>query len=502
MSRHERLTRLAIALVAAALVAACGTPSNTTTPSASPASAQSAKPAATAAVAPTPTLQPLEITGKLALDPAHGPWDTKVTATATGLRPDTKYDLVWTTATGGWKLSEDRSKYVGREYKPVQKVLQTPTTNGSGAFTATFSVPQGFGYAHDVMVVDAQKTIRNKSLFDVDMETRITPTSGPVGTPITVEVRGIGWASYQNSFQLAYDNAYTGWVSAITTEGYAKVVIPATGMPGTHYITLGHSEFGAPYMNPQQQPAVASRPFPHIPFTVTDGPAVKPAPAAQQGFATMPAKPVDKGIWTAPAGAIVGTPATLNAKGLATNSDIEIVWTTMVGNRSVSGFEERSKTLGKTTTDATGAFTWAFDVPNDLGGNHVVSAKIGDSVVARTNLYILANAFPLSVTQGPSGTKTSVHLRGVGWTETEQIYHLVYDNAFAGYSCAFQSAGDIEILLTVSGEPGWHYIDMYPGIYQGTETRPANYKMPQLTALVDHPGEPLPIFRWAFLITP
>jgi hypothetical protein len=25
----------------------------------------------------------------------------------------------------------------------------------------------------------------------------------------------------------------------------------------------------------------------------------------------------------------------------------------------------------------------------------------------------------------------------------------------------------------------------------------ANYKMPQLTALADHPGEPLPIFRWA-----
>jgi hypothetical protein len=43
---------------------------------------------------------------------------------------------------------------------------------------------------------------------------------------------------------------------------------------------------------------------------------------------------------------------------------------------------------------------------------------------------------------------------------------------------------------------------MYPGIYQGTETRPANYKMPQLTALDDHPGEKLPIFRWAFFITP
>jgi hypothetical protein len=78
---------------------------------------------------------------------------------------------------------------------------------------------------------------------------------------------------------------------------------------------------------------------------------------------------------------------------------------------------------------------------------------------------------------------------------------VVYDNAFTGYACAFQSAGDLTIFLTVSGDPGWHFVDMYPGIYQGEEKRPANYKMPQLTALDDHPGEKMPIFRFAFLIT-
>ena len=98
MSRHERLTRLAITLVAAALVAACGTQTSTSAPSPSSA-AQSAKPAASPATA-TSTQQPLEVTGKFALTPARGPWDTKVTATASGLRADTKYDLVWTTAAG------------------------------------------------------------------------------------------------------------------------------------------------------------------------------------------------------------------------------------------------------------------------------------------------------------------------------------------------------------------------------------------------------------------
>ncbi len=495
------MRRVAVAFALAAILSACGSASKGPEPIASVAATP--KPAASAAATASAqqSIQAQEIVGKFSLDPARGPWDTPVTATASGLRPATKYDLAWTTGKVQWKLSDDRSKFLGRDARTVQNVLQSVTTDATGAFKATFAVPRGFGYAHDVMVVDETKVIRNKSLFDVDMVTTITPTSGPVGTPITIEVKGIGYQSYQNSFQLAYDNAYTGWVSSLTTDGYAKFVIPATGNVGVHIITLGHSEFGAPYMNPNQQPVVASRPFPHIAFTVTDGAAVKPTAAETQGFAQIAARPVAQGIWSAPYGAAVGTPATLNGKALAANSEIEMLWTTMVGNRSVTGFEERTKTLTKVKTDATGSFVWAFPIPDDLGGTHTVTAKLGDTVVAKTSVYILASAFPLSVDRGPSGTKTTLNLKGVGWTETEQIYHVVYDNAFAGYACAFQSSGDLTIFLTASGAPGWHYIDMYPGIYQGTEVRPANYKMPQLTAAADHPGEPMPIFRFAFFIT-
>lgn len=495
------MRRVAVAFALAAILSACGNVTKGPDPVASVAATPKPAASATTAASAQPSLQAQEIAGKFSLEPSRGPWDTLVTATASGLRPGAKFDLVWTTGKVGWKLSDDRSKFLGRDARIVQTPLQSVTTDAAGAFKTTFAVPQGFGYAHDVMVVDADKVIRNKSLFDVDMVTVITPTSGPVGTPITVEVKGIGYQAYQNSFQLAYDNAYTGWVSSLTTDGYAKFVIPATGYVGTHIITLGHSEFGAPYMNPNQQPVVASRPFPHIPFTVTEGAAVKPAAAETQGFAQIAARPVAQGIWSAPYGAAVGAPATLTGKALAANSELEILWTTMVGNRTVTGFEERTKTLAKVKTDSTGSFAWAFAIPDDLGGNHTVTAKLGDTVLAKTSVYILASALPLSIDGGPSGTRTTVHLKGVGWTETEQIYHLVYDNAFAGYACAFQSAGDLTIFLTASGAPGWHYIDMYPGIYQGSEARPANYKMPQLTALTDHPGEPLPIFRFAFLIT-
>ena len=79
---------------------------------------------------------------------------------------------------------------------------------------------------------------------------------------------------------------------------------------------------------------------------------------------------------------------------------------------------------------------------------------------------------------------------------------MVYDDNYTGYVCAFNSQGDVEIIIKATGAPGWHYIDLYPGIYKGMETRPRNFLIPQLTYDKDHPGEDLPAFHFAFEVTP
>ena len=79
----------------------------------------------------------------------------------------------------------------------------------------------------------------------------------------------------------------------------------------------------------------------------------------------------------------------------------------------------------------------------------------------------MPTALPLDVARGPVGTTFRIHLKGVGWSETANIYTVVYDNATSGYACAFNSQGDIEIIMQATGEPGWHFIDLYPGDLQG-----------------------------------
>jgi len=60
----------------------------------------------------------------------------------------------------------------------------------------------------------------------------------------------------------------------------------------------------------------------------------------------------------------------------------------------------------------------------------------------------------------------------------------------------------VEIIMRATGAPGVHYIDLSPVIYKGAESRPNNFRIPQLTFADDHPGEDLPAFHFAFEVTP
>jgi hypothetical protein len=127
-----------------------------------------------------------------------------------------------------------------------------------------------------------------------------------------------------------------------------------------------------------------------------------------------------------------------------------------------------------------------------------VEAGDGD----RTGVFWIApSAAPLDVGRGPAGTTFIVHLKGVGWTETANIFAIDYDNSDIGYACGFNSQGDVVIYLQAIGDPGMHYIDLYPSIYKGDERRPINFRLPQFTYADEHPGEDLPRFRFALEVT-
>ena len=152
--------------------------------------------------------------------------------------------------------------YNGRDFTDVMQSLAKVKTDASGSFQTTFTVPSGFGFGHDVLV-EKQNEIQNKSNFDVDMQVSISPSSGPVGTPINIDAQGIGWRPLENSWEVIYDNKFTGWISSVTTDGIAHASIPAVGAPGKHIIQIIHGSATFPYMNMQQSPQ-PDRPSGHL----------------------------------------------------------------------------------------------------------------------------------------------------------------------------------------------------------------------------------------------
>jgi hypothetical protein len=126
----------------------------------------------------------------------------------------------------------------------------------------------------------------------------------------------------------------------------------------------------------------------------------------------------------------------------------------------------------------------------------------GSELAARTHFAIETSIVSMTPHSGPAGTPVSIHLKGVGWTEYDNIYVATYDNAYMGYACGFNSQGDVVINFTAAGAMGPHLIDLYPGIYQGPPTEPQQlYRLPQLTYANDHPGNIIPALRFTFQVT-
>lgn len=464
----------------------------------SPVESQSAAPA-------TPDPSPVSYVGEVKLIPSRGEAGTAVTIRGSGFESGSSLAIVWNTVRGSWKLEGTANEeFKGRAFDPVRQPIASAVVDGDGIFSASFEAPLDFGFSHDV-TVERGGVLLNQAAFRLEPRVSISPTAGPPGTPITISMEGVGWGNLENSWLVTYDNQFTGLLSSVTTGGSAVAVIPATGQLGQHRIRVVHGSFTVPYLNMEQSPR-PDRPTFNLDFEVTDGAPVLPAAADDQALPAQPA-PVptgqDPAIWTDLASGPVGTPITIFGRGVTPGADVAITWSTVSGNRvGGNGWDESTTDVFHITAGIDGTFESAWTIPDDLGGPHRLGAAVGGAAVAETSLTITPSIVSAVSMTASQGSEILINLKGVGWTETANIYNLVYDNGFLGYVCGFNSQGDVLIRLPAAGAVGWHFIDLYPGIYKGEDAPGVqNFRIPQLTAEADHPGERLPVFRLAFEVT-
>ncbi len=470
----------------------------------------------------------------LSVSPYQGPAGTRTVITATGLPDNATVTLAWSTSNVTWVVSPqpDTVNYLGRSATNLFVTLATATTSSTGALRVPLTIPVDFGGTHDIYAVVNGVAVAHGG-FSLTRTLTVTPSSGPVGTPITITYSGLGATLYTGGAAVLWDNHYVGEMMANWTRGVATVTIRAAGAVGPHLVQVGDA-ISYLYMNIIQSPV----PFANgaaAPFTITPGHAnlspridwpASPTPTinAVTTLSAAGAPTTDAVATLSRAHGPVGSSTTISVTGLPADGAYQLSWASVQGSRvncpTSSCWAYIDSPLGSATATG-GELTAPLTVPNGLGGWHVVQVLSGTTLIAQVPFYVteslvpfrasdgrllslgLATATtstsPAALADGQSGRGTTVFhqgqeitisLLGVGWTQLDNTLGVDYDNSYIGYGCGFNSNGYTVIHLRATGGPGVHLIDLYPMLYtQQPSFANTPYGMtPVLTYAHDFPG--------------
>jgi hypothetical protein len=458
-----------------------------------------------AVAAPTSQDAPLR---PLRISPDKGVVGTSFAVTADGLPSGRTVEWQWLTWDGWYATNPipETVEYERRSFAEKRVSLGQSTVDEQGVAAATFVAPEDFGEVHSIFaVVDGVDAARGG--FRILFSAEISPSEGPIGTPITISVKGMAAMLFSGTtLAVRWDNAYTGLLTATTTHGTASGRIRAAGPVGQHFVVLNAGSVPA-YLNIQQSPYdfvyahLENQEDLRLTFSVTDdaGPPADrfdwPDPARVATLApdaprTTAGADVLPGVTAAlepAAGPILSTP-TLHMAGLTPNAEVQMWWVTARGNRvTPSGWSLADMPLPSAMAGANGELAVPITVPDDLGGWHVVKLAQNGRVVAEAPYHVERSLVEVSAHQVQAGDTVIVHMKGIGWTELDNGFAMTYDNADIGYACGFNSDGDVVLQVLATGAPGTHLIDLYPMVYAGRDAK-AWYWAPVLTYAEDFPA--------------
>ncbi|MEF8756730.1 MAG: hypothetical protein V5A33_00690, partial [Halobacteriales archaeon] len=199
--------------------------------------------------------------------------------------------------------------------------------------------------------------------------------------------------------------------------------------------------------------------------------------------------------------------ATVAGRNFPPDTEVDLVWHTHEGSYRQGipvTTHPRPDVLPTVVTDADGAFEFPFEVPRSRGSTRPISAEVEGRSVAVAGFVVQPSVERFGPRRGPVGTEIEIELAGLGWTTFETNYHLVYDNKPLGYvsgTAGEDTDSTVRTTLPASGEPGYHFVDLYPSIFDMQDDDPDFELKPHLSYVDNHPVRPMPAMHLAFEVT-
>ncbi|MDE3075818.1 MAG: hypothetical protein KGJ86_10355, partial [Chloroflexota bacterium] len=469
--RVADLQRCASLVGAAVLLAACASTPQPASAPAPPVSSGAHQPAGAAAAGRQPADAQALTTGPsasaassstvataalrpLTISPDKGPAGTTFRVNGRGFPPGRQIVLEWMTMDGLYqtKVGTENVQFQGYAHRARRVTLAMVKASEQGQVDASLEAPEDFGEVHGVRaVVDGQPLAQGS--FRLMMTADLSPTSGPVGTPIHMTIHGLPWQAFQNTAAIRYDNHYTGFVSAVTTHGTAMFTLRAAGQPGRHVIDLSDAAHALPYLNLGQSP-VADFPIDRRwEFTVLPegrlppdelqwpeaGALVSLAPTAPRTTGGGQPAALQAHVSLQPASGPVLSPAVLRVTGLPPNGKVDLVWLTATGNRvSPSGWSiVQSPPFSSVTAGSDGSVTTSIKIPDGLGGWHTLDLlrESDKTELGEAPFFVERSLVVVTPRQVHPDDQVTIHTKGAGWTELDNGYAITYDNSYVGFAC-------------------------------------------------------------------
>lgn len=446
----------------------------------------------------------------LTVVPAQGIVGDPMVVSGKAMAPNSTFTLTWSTSDASWVagIEPNTVNYMGTSYVNYNVDMATVTTDSTGSFTFKTKIPSDWGGVHDIYAIAAGVGAGHGGI-QVARGFTMTPTSGPVGTPITVTYTGLGPKLYAAGAALIYDNHFAGEMMARWTRGTATAVILASGVVGKHYVQANEA-ISFSYLNVMQSPVPYANSGSGV-FTITKDngvfkpwtqwPAkVTPSVSARTTLSNIGLDPATKAVASLSVeSGPVGSKTTVNVNGLTTTGSHQIVWATVVGNRvnCTTGTCWVYNSIPLATVDVSGSsISNEVTIPDHLGGWHVIQIKQGNMIEAQTSFYVKESIMPFldkngktiglglakadlsgsieAFAKGGAGAPTNtfkqgeeftISIKGVGWTQFDNTLAVTYDNSYIGYGCGFNSNGYLVVHLKALGGVGTHVIDLRPLLY-------------------------------------
>jgi len=456
-------------------------------------------------------------TGNLVLSDEKAYVGDEITLLGRNLPAEEEFELVWHSTQGRWGVLE-ANEVIGPQFRPRTETIERIRTDADGQFDVDWEIPEDFGGDHRIEVKRPNQGAVGVASIEVVPHFVIDRNDAPLGEAFTVTGYGLGPSVHQNNYQVAWDNGTVGYMTSVMNRGTATAQVRAVGPPGEHVVQVWRNYRGIPYLqNNTQSPygPVADGRQSVWTVEVTE-PEEEPRTAwSDPVFDETPIsthypeidEDTEAELTVTPTSGQAGTTVFIRGEEFPPDTEVDLVWYRHVGEQIQGGPvhpEPDYSVLPTATSDEDGSFQVEVDIPPSEGSTRPIVAEVEGRSVAITGFMVQPSIKTFSPTEGPVGTEIEIELTGIGWPAYENSPFFVYDNKPLGYACGMTDEDKTDVVRTVlraSGEPGYHFIDVYPSIFEMQDDGLEIEVKPHLSYIDNHPVRPLPALHMTFEIT-